>query len=205
MRRVVISRSSVTSAPAENTVSPPVTTTARLDSTSAAPTARSNSVSMCVDSALRLCSRLSVTTATSPSQRTSTVPRSRSTSATLPSLVAKRQQVLEAPLVGLVRDDQALDLGRALPDPVDAQFAPQPLDGVVADVAAATEDLDGPVDHPVRRLGGGQLHGRCLGVQRLSQVGIIRVGLVEFPRHLVGEARLVVMSTTESAIMPWIS
>src|SRR5262245_14328850 len=106
---VVISRSSVMSAPAENTVSPPVTTTARLELTAGLRNTRSSSDSMCDESALHLRSRRSVTTATSPSRRTSTDPSVSTT---------EGQQLLEAALVGLVRDDQALDLGGALPDPV---------------------------------------------------------------------------------------
>src|SRR6478736_4291942 len=179
MSRVDVSASSVTSAPAENTVSPPVTTTALLDSTSLLRTARSNSVSMCVESALRLCSRRSVMTATPRWQRTSTVP------AVLAS-ATEGKQLLEAPLVGLVGDDQPLDLGGALPDPVDPQLAPQPLHRVVANVATAAEDLHCPVDHSIGRLRCSELDSGRLGVQRLSLVGIKRVGLIELPRHLVG-------------------
>src|SRR6478735_4767036 len=154
----VVARISVTSAPAENTVSPPVTTTARLDVTSGLRSARSNSVSMCADRALHLCSRCSVTTDTASSRRTVTLP---AFPADIPLPPAGRsvegQQVVQTTLVGLVGDDQALDLRGALPDPVDPQLTPQPLDRIVADVAAAAEDLHGPVGDPVRGLRSGQL------------------------------------------------
>ena len=55
---------------------------------------------------------------------------------------------------------EPLDLGRALPDPVDAQLAQVPLGGELAHVAAAAEHLDDPVRAAPRGLGGEQLGDR---------------------------------------------
>ena len=70
-----------------------------------------------------------------------------------------------AALDELVGEHDALDLRRPLPDAVDAQVAVQPLDGVLAHVAAAAEDLHGPVDDAAGHLRGVELHGGGAGVQ----------------------------------------
>src|SRR6185295_13516286 len=72
----------------------------------------------------------------------------------------EREQAVEPALVDLVRDHEPLDLGRALPDPVDAQLAPQPLHRLLAHVAAAAEDLHAAVDDAVGRLGAAELDHR---------------------------------------------
>jgi hypothetical protein len=64
-------------------------------------------------------------------------------------------------------DDQPLDLGRALPDPVDPQLAQEALGGELAHVAAAAEDLDDAVGAAPGRLGREQLGERRLGVDDL--------------------------------------
>src|SRR4249919_1778711 len=60
----------------------------------------------------------------------------------------------------LVGDDDALQLARPLPDPLDPQLTPEPLGDVLAHVAAAAEDLDTTVSDASGHLGGVQLgHG----------------------------------------------
>src|SRR3990172_9029712 len=59
---------------------------------------------------------------------------------------------LVAALAELVADHRALDLGGPLPDAVDAELAPDALDGLLAHVAASAEDLHGLVGHPARGL-----------------------------------------------------
>src|SRR5215831_8543820 len=48
----------------------------------------------------------------------------------------------------LAGDDQALDLGSAFPDLIDLGVAVPLLDGEVADIAVATQDLDGVFGDP---------------------------------------------------------
>src|SRR5262249_3856796 len=57
----------------------------------------------------------------------------------------------DAALLERPRDDQPLDLGRPLPDPVDAQLAQEPLGRVVAHVAATAEHLHRAVRTPPGR------------------------------------------------------
>src|ERR1700749_1997788 len=66
-------------------------------------------------------------------------------------------EVLQAALGHLVGDDHPLDLRGALPDAVDPDVAVEPLDRVLAHVAAAAEDLQRAVDDPAGRLRGGGL------------------------------------------------
>ena len=74
----------------------------------------------------------------------------------------------DAPFAELVADDDPLDLGCSLPDPVDPEFAEEPLGHVFPHVAAAAENLDRPVGHPVGHLGCGQLGHRRMGVDQLD-------------------------------------
>src|SRR3954453_20577796 len=71
-------------------------------------------------------------------------------------------QRLGAPLDQLVGDDLALDLARALPDPVDADLAPEPLRDVLAHVPPAAEDLHGAVGDAPGRLAREELRHRAL-------------------------------------------
>ena len=79
-------------------------------------------------------------------------------------------------------DDQALDLRRPLPDPIDPQLAEEPLGRVLAHVAAATEHLDDAVSAAEGCLGGEQLGERRLRVDDLR----VRTG-VRQPGRLAGE------------------
>ena len=77
------------------------------------------------------------------------------------------------------RDDQPLDLARALPDAVHAQLAEEALGDVRAHVAASAEDLEAAVGAAVGGLAHEQLRHRRLRVHDL------RVGAgVGQPRHL---------------------
>src|SRR3990172_12086747 len=67
---------------------------------------------------------------------------------------------LVATLPELVAYHHPLDLGGPLPDPVDPQLPEQPLHRLLSHVPAASVDLHGSVDHPPRRLGAHELHGR---------------------------------------------
>src|SRR6266568_7933204 len=60
-------------------------------------------------------------------------------------------------------DHQLLDLLGALEEVVDLGVAVPALDGEVADVAVAAEDLDGPLGHPHGHLAGLELAHRALG------------------------------------------
>src|SRR5271169_3886012 len=64
----------------------------------------------------------------------------------------------------LAGDDHALDLAGAFPDAFDAQLAVEALGDVLAHVAAAAEDLDGPVGDAAGHLRAVQLGHRALGV-----------------------------------------
>src|SRR3954468_16722911 len=68
------------------------------------------------------------------------------------------------------RDDQLLDLGRALEDVVDLRVAVHPLDRELAGVAVAAEDLHGPLGGPDGDLAGLELAHRALGVLELVAV-----------------------------------
>src|SRR4029453_7140915 len=61
-------------------------------------------------------------------------------------------------------DDELLDLLGALEDVVDLGVAVHALDGVLAGVAVAAQDLDGPLGDPHRRATGLELRHRALGV-----------------------------------------
>src|SRR4029450_1340193 len=61
-------------------------------------------------------------------------------------------------------DDEALDLGGALEERVDLRVAVPPLHREVADVAVATEDLDGLLGHPARALARLELAHRAFAV-----------------------------------------
>src|SRR6185312_10598573 len=50
-------------------------------------------------------------------------------------------------------DDQPLHLARAFPDPVHAEVAREPLDRILAHVAASPENLDTAIRDPVDHLG----------------------------------------------------
>src|SRR6266550_580270 len=63
----------------------------------------------------------------------------------------------DAALEEAAGDDHALDLARALPDPVDAELAEVALHGMLGHVATAAEDLERAVGDPVRRLRGIEL------------------------------------------------
>src|SRR4249919_961651 len=73
-----------------------------------------------------------------------------------------------AALGELVRHDVALDLGGALPDPVDAHLAPEPFGDVLAHVAAAAEDLHSAVGDPTGHLARVELGHRALRVLDLE-------------------------------------
>src|SRR5687767_14155853 len=62
------------------------------------------------------------------------------------------------------RDHQPLNLGGALEDVVDLRVAVHALNGVLARVAVAAEDLDRPFGGPHGDLAGLQLRHRALGV-----------------------------------------
>src|SRR5687768_15103476 len=62
------------------------------------------------------------------------------------------------------RDDEPLDLRGALEDRVDLRVAVPALDGVLARVAVAAEDLDRALGGPDRDLPGLELGHRALGV-----------------------------------------
>src|SRR5262245_9540046 len=64
-----------------------------------------------------------------------------------------------------VGDDEALDLGGAFPDAVDAEFAVEAFDGVGAVVAASAVDLQASVDDAAGCFGGGEFGDGCFGVQ----------------------------------------
>src|SRR3954452_4779321 len=68
------------------------------------------------------------------------------------------------------RDDKLLDLGRALEDVVDLRVAVHPLDGELARVAVAAEDLHGALGGPHGDLAGLELAHRALGVLELVAV-----------------------------------
>src|SRR3954452_13423788 len=66
------------------------------------------------------------------------------------------------------RDDPPLDLRGALEDRVDLGVAVHPLDGELARVAVAAEDLDRALGRPDRDLAGLELAHRALGVGELA-------------------------------------
>ena len=99
-------------------------------------------------------------------------PRGRSSRA---AAASSSDDPVDAPPLQRARDDQALDLARALPDPVDAQLAEVALGRVLAHVAAAAEDLEHAVRAGERGLGGEQLGERRLRVDDLR----VRAGVGE--------------------------
>src|SRR3954469_2524870 len=90
------------------------------------------------------------------------------------------------------RDDVALDLAGAVPDPLDARVPPEPLDGKLAHQPHAAEDLHRTVGDPSQRLGGEDLGGRSILVGHGALVelpGCLQrqeLGGLELDRH-VGE------------------
>ena len=85
--------------------------------------------------------------------------------------VVRRRHPTTAPDAALLErpgDDQALDLGGALPDPIDAELAEEALGRVLAHVAAAAEHLDDAIRAAEGRLRGEQLGERRLGVDDLA-------------------------------------
>src|SRR5262245_52163883 len=91
----------------------------------------------------------------------------------MPSSGALRQRRsvdigLNAALEETSGEDEALDLARPLPDPVDAYLAPEACDGILRHVTAPAEDLERPVDDPARRLGGEELGGSNLSMDDLA-------------------------------------
>src|SRR5215204_213499 len=86
---------------------------------------------------------------------------------------------LHAALQKAAGEDEALDLARPLPDPVDADLAPEARDRVLGHVATAAEDLEGAVDDAPGRLGGEELRRSHLPVDDLAVlVGVERVSRV---------------------------
>jgi hypothetical protein len=83
-------------------------------------------------------------------------------------------------LAQLVADHHALDLARALPDPVDAKLAVEPLHRLLPHVAAPAVDLHGAVDDASGRLAAQQLHGSSERVQFLA-IGAAARGLPAHP------------------------
>src|SRR5665809_73581 len=71
-------------------------------------------------------------------------------------------------LVKLVGDDHSLNLGRPLPDAVDAQLAEETLGDVLAHEAPAPENLYGSVGHAVGHLGCIELDHRTVRVLQLD-------------------------------------
>src|ERR1022692_3301735 len=67
-------------------------------------------------------------------------------------------------------DDQSLDLRRSLEDGVDLRVAVPALDGMIADVAVATHDLDGLLGDIHRGLTGVELRHRALAGGELLAV-----------------------------------
>src|SRR5262245_2848993 len=94
-------------------------------------------------------------------------------------------EALHAPLVEAARDDDALDLGGALPDPLHAQLAEEALGDVLAHVAAAPEDLHGAVGDAARHLRGVELRHRGLRVH--APEVLLAAGLVHRARGRVGD------------------
>ena len=86
----------------------------------------------------------------------------------LPGRFSEREHGGDAAPLEPARDDQALDLGRAFPDAVDAQLAPQPLGRVRAHVAAAAQHLHDGVGDAAGGLRGGELGHRGLAVHELG-------------------------------------
>src|SRR3954451_21282959 len=78
-------------------------------------------------------------------------------------------------------DDELLDLLGALEDVVDLRVAVPALDGVLADVAVATEDLDGPLGDPHRGAAGLELRHRAFGVLELAVAAEPRGAVHEQP------------------------
>src|SRR2546429_8460893 len=66
--------------------------------------------------------------------------------------VGSRTSLQQAP-----GDDQALDLARALPDPVDANLAVVPVGHVLLHEPTPAEDLQSPIRHARDHLGGEKL------------------------------------------------
>src|SRR5262245_439724 len=93
-------------------------------------------------------------------------------------------QALVAALVEAARDDGALDLGGALPDPLHAQLAEEALGDVLAHVAAAPEDLHGAVGDAARHLRGVELRHRGLRVH--APEVLLAAGLVDRTGGRVG-------------------
>ena len=63
-------------------------------------------------------------------------------------------------LAELVADDHPLDLGCSLPDPIDAELAPEAFDGLLAHIAPSAVDLHRRVGDPAGGLGAHELDGR---------------------------------------------
>src|SRR5690349_21824563 len=80
-------------------------------------------------------------------------------------------QLLDAETADGPGDDELLDLLGAFEDVHDLGVAVPALDGVLAGVAVATEDLDGPLGDPDRRAAGVELGLAALGVLVLAVAG----------------------------------
>src|SRR5207253_7057769 len=88
------------------------------------------------------------------------------------------------------RDDQPLNLARALVDLHDTRVAVITLDRVLLDIAVAAVHLNGLMRHPTRGLGGVELrHGRRTR-ERLAAVALPRRALDQEPRHLAAALHL---------------
>src|SRR5690242_7084737 len=118
-------RISLRSAPAENTRSPPVKITHGASRTSGDCSASHSSCSIWAEMALSLAGRRSAIT--QARSRASTLSTSGMDRLPVRDRGAELQQLLQPALAGLVGDDHPLDLRGALPDPVHADVAVQPL------------------------------------------------------------------------------
>src|SRR5918992_4848746 len=79
-------------------------------------------------------------------------------------IVSLSDQRAHSPLVELSSNDYPLDLGRALPDAVDAELPEEAFGYVLSHVAAAPKDLHRTIRHAVGHLGGVELCHRALRV-----------------------------------------
>src|SRR5688572_10498685 len=70
----------------------------------------------------------------------------------------------------VTRDDDALDLARALADRAQLRVAPHALDRILAAVPVAAVDLDRVVGDAHRDLGGMELRHRGRGAERLARI-----------------------------------
>src|SRR6185295_19055970 len=95
----------------------------------------------------------------------------------------------QPPLLDLPGDHHALDLAGAFPDAVDADVAVQPLDRVLAHVAAAAQDLHRLVDHAAGHLGGIELQRRGAGVLHLLVEAGVQLG-ADAVDHALGREQL---------------